>query len=226
MAQAFLRTHGDIPSVLRAMLHAPEFWSPEAYQAKVKTPLEYVVSAARASHAEIVNTQPLVNALNQMGMPLYGCVPPTGWSDKADAWVSTGALVTRMNFGLNMALNHLPGIQTVWVSSEPSSEEPALRSNLASDEQRLEVRLIPTGVSVKTRIAILNQVQDPSPTSLPAAAAGIAAKPAPQPTRVAENANGLEIANQIDALMKPSAAEKQDAMLAGLLIGSPEFQRR
>jgi uncharacterized protein (DUF1800 family) len=80
MAQTFLKTHGDIPSILRTMLHGPEFWSPEIYQAKVKTPLEYVVSAARASGADITNTQPLVNNLNQMGMPLYACIPPTGYA--------------------------------------------------------------------------------------------------------------------------------------------------
>ena len=147
------------------MLHSPEFWAPEAYQAKVKTPLEYVVSAARASGADITNAQPLVNALNQMGMPLYACVPPTGYSDKADAWVSTGELVTRMNFALSLATNHFGGIKSQWTAAGAQAATPA------ESEKTLEARLIPPGVSEKTRSAVLDQARAAAlgPTGSPSA---------------------------------------------------------
>ena len=78
MAKTYLASGGDIPAVLSTLFHSPEFWAANDYRAKVKTPLEYVVSAARASNAEIDNMQPLMNALRQMGMPLYGCSAADG----------------------------------------------------------------------------------------------------------------------------------------------------
>ncbi len=84
----------------RVIITSPEFFAAEAYRAKVKTPLEFVVSAIRGSGATIVNAQPLVQTMQQLGMPLYGCQPPTGYSMTADAWVNTGALLNRMNFAV------------------------------------------------------------------------------------------------------------------------------
>ena len=109
---------GDIPTVLKTLFHSPEFWAASDYRAKVKTPLEFVVCAVRASNADIENFQPLVNALRQMGMPLYGCVPPTGYKWDASDWVSTGALVDRMNFALSLAANRLPGITVEWAAGD------------------------------------------------------------------------------------------------------------
>jgi uncharacterized protein (DUF1800 family) len=98
MAERFRATGGDLREVMRALFMSPEFLSPDAYRTKVKTPLEFVVSAARATGAVIGDARPLVRAMQQLGMPLYQCQPPTGYKDTADAWTSTGALVSRMNF--------------------------------------------------------------------------------------------------------------------------------
>ena len=81
---------GDIKTVLRTMFDSPEFWSPEVYRAKVKTPLEFVVSAVRASDAEVTNAMPLVQALERLGMPLYGMQTPNGYSWMAEPWVNYG----------------------------------------------------------------------------------------------------------------------------------------
>src|SRR6185312_16033559 len=86
MADTFLKKDGDIREVLRTMFKSPEFWSADAYRAKVKTPLEFVASAVRVSGVDVQNALPLVQFLNRMGMPLYGMQPPTGYSMKADAW--------------------------------------------------------------------------------------------------------------------------------------------
>jgi len=92
---------------MRTLLISPEFLSPDAYRAKVKTPFEFVVSALRATGTEVQDATPLVRAMQQLGMPLYMCQPPTGYKDTADAWVNTGALVSRMNFALQLASNKL-----------------------------------------------------------------------------------------------------------------------
>jgi uncharacterized protein (DUF1800 family) len=96
-AQRFRETGGNLREVVRTIVTSPELFAPEAYRAKVKTPFEYVVSAVRATGIDTSNAQPLVTAIRALGMPLYGCQPPTGYSDKADAWVNSGALLNRMN---------------------------------------------------------------------------------------------------------------------------------
>jgi uncharacterized protein (DUF1800 family) len=102
-AETFLKTKGDLRQVVRTIVTSKEFFAPAAYRAKMKTPLEFVISVTRASNAVVVNPQPLAQALRaQLGMPLFGCQPPTGYSNTADAWVNTGALLSRMNFAVQV----------------------------------------------------------------------------------------------------------------------------
>jgi len=108
-AARFRDTNGDLREVMRTILTSPEFLSPEAYRAKVKTPFEFVVSALRATGAEVQDARPLVRELQQLGMPLYMCQPPTGYKDTGDAWVNTGALVGRMNLAVRLAAGQLRG---------------------------------------------------------------------------------------------------------------------
>jgi uncharacterized protein (DUF1800 family) len=211
MAKTYLSSGGDISAVLKTLFHSPEFWSTSTYRAKVKTPLEFVVSAARASDASIDNLLPLANTLRQLGMPLYGAIPPTGYKWDAADWVSTGALVDRMNFALNLAANHLPGIAVGWAPlpdlTAPDTNAKSEVPSPETEEARLEALLIPGGVSATTRDAALKQFAAQS------AQYGTSITPVSAPMRQnrAPNANVLE---------------RQDQLLAGLLIGSPEFQRR
>jgi uncharacterized protein (DUF1800 family) len=111
-AARFRDTGGDIREVLRTILTSPEFFAPEAYRAKVKTPFEFVVSALRATGTDVTEAEPLVQAVRQLGMPLYMCQPPTGYADRADAWVNTGALLNRMNFAVQLVGGRMRGIRT------------------------------------------------------------------------------------------------------------------
>ena len=111
MTKTFLKKDGDIREVLRTMFKSPEFWSPDAYRAKVKTPLEFVVSAVRASGADVEDARALVGTLNNMGMMPYGMMPPTGYSMKADTWVNSSALLARMNFALGLAAGKIRGVK-------------------------------------------------------------------------------------------------------------------
>jgi uncharacterized protein (DUF1800 family) len=104
-AARFQEAEGDLRQVMRTILTSPEFLSDFGQRDKVKTPFEFVVSAVRTLGTDVIDTKPLVRALQQLGMPLYQCQLPTGYKDTADAWVNTGALVARMNLALRLANN-------------------------------------------------------------------------------------------------------------------------
>jgi uncharacterized protein (DUF1800 family) len=189
MSQTFLKKDGDIREVLRTMFNSPEFWSPQAYRAKVKTPLEFVVSAARATNADVKNAMPLVQTLNRMGMPLYGMQPPTGYSMKADAWVNSAALLDRMNFALALGTGRIRGVRVDETQVLPNGAPPDPTAALAT----LENQLLDGDVSRNTHDTILKQLNDPQVTG-----------------------------RRLDDPQRPP----NWGILAGLLLGSPEFQRR
>src|SRR5215469_1397926 len=114
MALVFEKTNGDIKAVLMTMYRSPEFWSPEVYRAKVKTPVEFMASALRASGADVKSPLPLVQAMDRLGMPIYGMLTPQGYSWKSDEWESSNALISRMNFALVLSSNRVGGTKTDW----------------------------------------------------------------------------------------------------------------
>jgi uncharacterized protein (DUF1800 family) len=226
MAAAFLASHGDIKTVLRTLWNSPEFWSSSAYRAKVKTPEEFVISAVRASGAQVTQPAALVQAVARLGMPFYGMQTPNGYSWKEDDWVSTGALVSRMNFALVLSGDRIPGVRTDWnaeVGSPahagmlPAGYSPDTSSEVKLKEQRLELALIGQPVSDRTRAAVLGQANDASVTEQAA-------------TQFDLNGGGRKAAYKARPAVAgaPPAAldDPQAAVMAGLLLGSPEFQRR
>ncbi len=110
-AARFRETNGDLREVVRALVTSPAFFAPETYRAKVKTPFEFVVSALRVTGADVSSATAIARALAMMGMPLYLCQPPTGYAETADAWVSSGSLVNRINFALELSTNRLRGVR-------------------------------------------------------------------------------------------------------------------
>jgi uncharacterized protein (DUF1800 family) len=130
-AARFRETDGDLREVTRAILTSPEFLSSDAYRVKVKTPFEFVVSALRATGADVQDARPLVREVQQLGMPLYMCQPPTGYKDTGDAWVNTGALVSRMNLALRLANGQLRGTSVVSPQSSVDSLQSWLGGNMS-----------------------------------------------------------------------------------------------
>jgi uncharacterized protein (DUF1800 family) len=191
MTQTFLKKDGDIREVLRTMLKSPEFWSPGTYRDKVKTPLEFVVSAVRATGANVEDARVLVGTLNNMGMPLYGMQPPTGYSMKADTWVNSSALLGRMNFALGLAGGKVKGVKV-----DPADLDMGTAAGTADAEQALtalESSLLAGDVSKQTHDTISKQLEDPK----------ISQRKLDDP-----------------------AGPPNVAAITGLLLGSPEFQRR
>jgi uncharacterized protein (DUF1800 family) len=109
-AETFRRTGGDIREVVRAIVTAPEFFSASVQSVKVKTPLEFVASALRASGADVTDARDLGRRMAGMGMPLYLQQPPTGYKDTADAWVSTSGTLARLNLALDLAGGRVRGV--------------------------------------------------------------------------------------------------------------------
>ena len=167
MVRTFETTGGDIRQVMSAMVHAPEFYSRPVFQAKIKTPFEMTVSAARALDARVDSAEAVAQRLNELGQPLYRKVEPTGYSSKNSEWMNSSALLGRMNFALALAAGKLPGIVALVSETDPQI-----------------------------------------------AARQLVAAPLSDTTR--------------DTIAKTLAEQKDKnaALVAGLLLGSPEFQRR
>ena len=224
MAASYLASHGEIKTVLRTMWNSPEFWSPEVYRAKVKTPEEFVVSAVRASGAEVSNPTALVAAMNKLGMPLYGMQTPQGYSWKQDDWVSTGALVSRMNFALVLSGDRIPGTRTAWSSLVGAGKPGVIQAGYASDdatkvkERRLESVLLDEPASEKTRAAVLGQANDSSVTEQAATQFDLKAG--------SGKGQAMYRSRAIVKAGDQAPDDAQAAVMAGLLLGSPEFQRR
>jgi uncharacterized protein (DUF1800 family) len=103
MKTRWLQTDGDIKAVMTTMLNSKEFWAPAAQRSKFKTPLEYVVSAARATGSNIEETKYLNGQLNGLGMPLYGCLTPDGYKNTREAWLNENSTIQRINFASHIA---------------------------------------------------------------------------------------------------------------------------
>jgi uncharacterized protein (DUF1800 family) len=109
MAQTFTRTDGDLRAVLEILFTSPEFLSEGAWQSKIKSPLEMVVSAVRALNADTNDVLTLVQKVSDLGEPLYGKLEPTGYSNNGETWLSTAGVLGRMNFSTALASGLIPG---------------------------------------------------------------------------------------------------------------------
>jgi uncharacterized protein (DUF1800 family) len=211
MAKTFLKKKGDIREVLSVLFHSPEFWDDGVYRDKVKTPFEFVASAVRATGAEVDDAVPLIRQLNNMGMPLYGAQPPTGYSMKTETWVSSSALLNRMNFALALTGGKIKGVKVdVAQLAGGNLPNPAPDSNLTL--LMLETNLLGGDISKQTHDSITAQI-DP--------------KGGQKSDTKAANSPAQKPDNKAAPRKPPDQSRSSDAsMIAGLLLGSPEFQRR
>lgn len=221
LAVVFQETGGEVKAVVEALAYDPAFWQPEALHAKVKSPLELLVSALRILDAEAFRAQDLATWLRKMGQPLYAYQAPTGFPDRADVWINTGTLLNRMNFGMQLATGQvrglrfdLPGLND---NREPESVEAALATYTALllPERTVDVnRLLPVA-------------QDPAVAEKIEASA--AERPVADP-----GANAMGEGFDDEPLTAPDEDDEpawanDDTALArvvGVILGSPEFQRR
>jgi uncharacterized protein (DUF1800 family) len=194
MAQTFQSTDGDIRAVLKTMIYSPEFWTRAAYRSKIKTPFELVVSTARALGTDVDTPMPLVQWTGRIGQPLYQCQPPTGYSEMAEAWVNTGALLNRLNYSLALAGNKVRGSRSDAASllgMESSEDGKAADGKAALDRA--------VAVFLDGQIA---------------------------PTTVATLEKQLDNPQIVQAKLDDPVKRVDLGVVAGLVLGAPEFQRK
>jgi uncharacterized protein (DUF1800 family) len=107
LQKKWLQTDGDIRSVLTTLFDSPEFWAPQAYHTKFKTPYQYIISTVRSTGLDVQNTQPLAKQLQQLGMPLYNCATPDGYKNTRSAWLNENAMIQRLNFATSLGNGRL-----------------------------------------------------------------------------------------------------------------------
>jgi uncharacterized protein (DUF1800 family) len=224
-AATFTRTDGDIREVVRTIITSPEFFSKAAFRSKVKSPFEVVVSTMRALDAAPDATPRTAQMVARLGQPIFGHQAPNGWPETSDAWMNTGAILNRINFGLAVAANRIPGgsldrwPDAARLRDAPRAEQvDGIVATLLGGQVSPQTReILTTGVhpmiaktaadSSASMVMAADSVSDPDPGS-------VAEPPARRRQRLA--AQGFGNIPELTGF----------AQVVGLALGSPEFQRR
>ena len=235
MAATFLKTNGSIREVLTTMATAPEFWSKESVREKTKSPFELAISSVRSLDARINAPYQLYSWITKMGQQLYYYQAPTGFPDRGQYWINTGSLLNRMNFGLALAAQRIPGISfnlaALNGNHEPESAEAALAtySKILLPERNVDEtvkRLKP----MLTDPELVQKVDDAAGrTGSKASMEGTTDEPAMMNEgRAKDNRPGKKIGKNggRNAVQLTAGNNTMLAQVVGIIIGSPEFQRK
>ena len=248
VAYTFTKSDGDIRETLRAIFSSPEFNSPVAYRAKVKRPFELAISALRTLGAETTGGPQLHQWIARMGEPLYGFQTPNGYSDTAESWVNTGGLLERLNFGLALASNRIPGTRVDlkrFASDSPGGSSP---DKVKLMDRFLEL-IVGGNISANTRETLLRQLDQEMTITAPARvemarsadndASDLDARPREMPgaremprARPEENGDN-EMPSRAEGRPRGRQLARMEAnitdpvtKIVGLILGSPEFQKQ
>jgi uncharacterized protein (DUF1800 family) len=237
LINVYLTTHGDVRRMIVAIAESPEFWSRDAIGSKIKAPFELTASALRATGGEIIDPRAILQWVNRMGQPLYAYQAPTGYPDRAEAWVNTGSLLNRMNFGLQLAANRVKGVSldlpALNGGHEPESREQALKTYAAL--------LMPGRDLTATLKQLTPMVADPNlakrvDQAAPKEAAKAAKKGDPNedllegsPEMAVQMPRSVKVRGMLGDEPKEPVDKRPPTPLeqvVGVILGSPEFQRR
>ena len=206
VADAFHNSKGDIKTTLRALFTDKEFYAPENYRAKIKTPFELVVSAVRTVGAD-TNGGQIQALLVKMGEPLYGYIAPTGYPDMAEDWVNTGALLERMNFAVALASNRIRGTRVDLSKYQAANKQEILNKSISG--------LLGDEISPNTKAMLLKQIDQPL----------IEPKLEETDEAMMENTSMQAGQGKGNQLLPPNGNAKVFKVV-GLILGSPDFQRQ
>ncbi|MGZ3754998.1 MAG: DUF1800 domain-containing protein [Mucilaginibacter sp.] len=229
MTQTFMTKDGDIKAVLTTMVSAPEFWGKEAVREKTKSPFELAIGAVRALHATIFQPYQLYTWIDKMGQKMYFYQAPTGFPDRAQYWINTGSLLNRMNFGLALASNRIPGVHVDLAAlnnhHEPESAQAALityarlimpERNMDATLKQLTPMLNDPNLMKKVDEAATKTTVSPATNDV--MGNDMMTANSSQPLRLKGGGNGQLRQLQGDNTML--------AQVVGVVVGSPEYQRR
>ncbi|HVZ24838.1 MAG TPA: DUF1800 family protein, partial [Sediminibacterium sp.] len=238
MADTFLKTKGDIKAVIITMVNSRDFWGKSSLREKVKSPFEYAISAIRATNADVEQPFQIYTWCMKMGQRFYFYQAPTGFPDRASYWINTGALLSRMNFGLAFATQKIPGVKLNLASlnnnHEPESAEAALityskillpERNQDDNIRRLTAMVRDEHLQDKLNDAAQNNpiISDQADTQLDMM--NETNLPGGRKQRANEKA-ALSRKNVPVTTLYVAGNTNTVSQVAGIIIGSPEFQRR
>ena len=204
-ARVFLTTNGSITETLKSIITSPAFFSPATYRNKVRSPFEYVAAALRITNAETDADRPILNWISRMGQPVYGRVTPDGYPDMSTEWLSNNDLLTRFNFAGALATNSIKGTKV--------DTKKLLENTDASDPLKVEEAL--------SRLILTNAITDHTKAALEKVAKDAKARKDAEVERAAL-AGTMALAEQKPAAKQPNYVLE----ILGLVLGTPEFQRK
>ena len=213
VADAFHKSNGDIKTTLRAIFTDKEFFAPETYRAKIKSPIELAVSAVRTLGADTNASPAMVAMLNKLGEVPYGYQAPTGYPDLAADWVNTGALLERLNFAVAIASNRIPGTRVDLKAYDQKDKSKTL--DRAIDE------ILGGEISAGTKTMLLKQMDQPLPEVKAGSEMGDVQMDVPN-MRAPGQQGGQ---NRQARLLNPSG-NPEVFKVVSLVLGTPEFQRQ
>jgi uncharacterized protein (DUF1800 family) len=230
-ASTFSKTQGDIRETLRCVVTSPEFFSRAAYRAKVKTPFEVVASALRAVNAAPDPTPRTAQLVARLGQPIFGRQTPDGWPDRGDAWMNTGAILNRVNFGLSLAAGQIPGAQlTNWTDfaslrTQPRTQQvDAVVKSMLGGQVSAETRqVLMSGENPMLAANDANEMADSSTMGFGRARGG--GRGAQQQAKPDAKGFPRGPGAQIPGFGRPVNLQGLPQVV-GLALGAPEFQRR
>ncbi|MBT1710804.1 DUF1800 family protein [Fulvivirgaceae bacterium PWU5] len=215
LAKTYQQTHGDIRALLTTLVSSPTFWNKDALREKTKSPFELTMSALRGLHADVQRPYPLFQWVTRMGQKIYFYQAPTGFPDKATYWINTGALLNRMNFGMALAAGRIPGVKLDLLALNNRHEPESAADALAT----YSALLLPARDTHETIRRLTPLLNDPAlQEKIDSAAHG---------SVIHKHGTGDD-ADEDETILADSAAPKRYKLsqVAGIILGSPEFQRR
>lgn len=217
LTNTYQQTEGNIKAMIIAMVNHPDFWSKKALREKIKSPFEFAMSALRATKAQVMQPFQVFNWCSKMGQRVYYYQAPTGFPDRANFWINSGALLNRMNFGLALATQKIPGVRVNLLAlnnnHEPESADEALRAfskillpERDNEENIKRLTAMVRDANVEQKIAVAaaktkNNTMD---------------EEGEEETRGQGSRDKEDIKKEVTSM----------AQVVGIIIGSPEFQRK
>jgi uncharacterized protein (DUF1800 family) len=213
IAKAFSESKGDIKTTLKAIFTDDEFFAPENYRAKIKTPFELAVSSIRTIGADTTAPPSLLALLQKMGETPYGYQAPTGYGDTAEDWVNTGALLERLNYAIALSSNQIPQTKVDLSKFDAKDKSKILDNAIAM--------ILDNDVSSNTKSGLLKQIEQP----LPELKLGNDSETTFDVMSSQQNPLGENRQRNQARLLKPSG-NPEVYKVVSLVLGTPEFQRQ
>ena len=217
MTKTFIQKKGDIKAILITLVNSPEFWASSAIREKIKSPFELAISSVRSLQVHIDDPNQLSNWIGRMGEKMYNYQAPTGFPDRGQYWINTGSLLNRMNFGLAFAGGRIQGISIDLLSLNNYHEPESAMAALGVYGKIL----VPLGDSLQMQKRLSPLLNDPALAQKVSTAASS--------RNLNESNANTDSLRQVTAAINLQRTKQNNIMLSqvvGVLIGSPEFQRR